>query len=136
MGKKFIFIAMVGALLAAAILNAAEAPVPADHAERMQKGTVLFQKEVRGLLSDNCLRCHGGEKVKGGLDLSTREGLLKGGDDGVVVLPFNASESRLSKLIRHAEEPHMPDKKAKLADNAIDAIESWIGNGAPYDRPL
>jgi mono/diheme cytochrome c family protein len=136
MAKKFIFISMLATLVAPRALMGAEPSVPPDHAERMQKGTIIFQKEVRTLLSENCLKCHGGEKVKGGFDLSTRESLLKGGDDGAVLVPFNTSESRLLKLIRHVEEPHMPDKKAKLADNAIEAIESWIVNGAPYDRPL
>ena len=31
------------------------------------------------IIVENCLDCHSGAKPKGGLDLSTRENLLKGG---------------------------------------------------------
>ena len=55
-------------------------PVPADHAAKMAKGTDLFKSHVREVLAKNCLRCHGGKKTEGGLDLATRGKLLKGGD--------------------------------------------------------
>jgi mono/diheme cytochrome c family protein len=112
------------------------AAVPPDHAERMTRGLAAFQSEVRPLLVENCLNCHGGEKTRGGFDLSTREGLLKGGDDGVTVVPFASRESRLLRLVRHAEEPNMPDKKPKLPEAAINRIAAWIDDGAPYDKPL
>src|SRR5436190_2968661 len=85
---------------------AAVARVPADHAGRMARGLQTFQKNVRPLLIEQCLKCHGGEKTKGGLVLVTRETLLQGGDDGPVVVPFSAGASRLLKLLRHDEEPH------------------------------
>lgn len=84
--------------------------VPPDHAQRMTRGLEVFQKSVRGLLTEHCVKCHGGEKTKGDLDLVTREGLLKGGEDGVMVVPFKAAESKLMKMIRHEEEPYMPEK--------------------------
>ena len=114
----------------------AKAAVPADHAERMARGLENFQKEVRGILTENCLKCHGDEKIKGDLDLSTREGLLKGSSDGPVIVPFDARASRLVSQIRHEKEPHMPDKGAKLSDEFILKITEWINNGAPYDKPL
>ena len=40
------------------------------------------------------------------------------------------------KLIRHEEEPEMPEKKPKLPDAAIAKIAAWIDHGAPYDAPL
>ena len=116
---------------------AADKPsLPADHAERMAKGLDLFQSQVSTLLKDNCLKCHGGEATKGEFDLSTREGLLKGGESGVVVVPFTAKESTLYKLITHADDPKMPDKSPKLPDATIAKIAAWIDDGAPYDQPL
>src|SRR5207302_7264498 len=79
---------------------------------------------------------HGGEKTKGELNMVTREGLLKGGADGVVVVPFKGKESRLLRLVRHEEEPNMPDKKPKIADEAIKALADWIEDGAPYEGAL
>jgi hypothetical protein len=52
------------------------------------------------------------------------------------VVPFNAAGSKLVKLIRHEEEPAMPDKKPKLPDATIAKITAWIDHGAPYDAPL
>ncbi len=123
-------------LLAASIARGANAPFPADHAARMARGLQMFQKDVSGLLKEHCLKCHGGEKTKGDLDLSTREDLLRGSHDGVAVVPFNSKESPMLKLMRHEEEPHMPDKKPRLPDDVIAKIATWIDHGAPYAEPL
>jgi hypothetical protein len=51
-------------------------------------------------------------------------------------VPFDAAGSKLMKLIRHEEDPHMPEKKPKLSDDAIAKIAAWIDHGAPYEAPL
>src|SRR5205085_9813944 len=51
-------------------------------------------------------------------------------------IPGKAGESRLIKLIRHAEEPFMPEKKEKLSEETIGYFAKWIDAGAPYDKPL
>ena len=119
-----------------AFLASAAAPLPADHAERMSRGLVTFTQHVRPVLVKSCLACHGGEKTKGGLDLATREDLLKGGTEGAAIVPFSAKDSRLLKLVRHAEEPHMPEKADKLSAEVIARLAVWIDDGAPYDGPL
>ncbi len=116
--------------------TAPEAPLPADHAQRMTRGLDLFEKQVRPVLVENCLKCHGGEKIKGEFDLSTREGLLKGGADGADIKLYDGKGSRLYDLITHAKDPHMPSKGPRLPDDAIAQITAWIDNGAPYDKPL
>ena len=115
--------------------TALSAALPSDHAERMTKGLTMF-KETGPLLKEHCLKCHGGDKTKGEFDLATREGLLAGGKDGVVVVPFDAAGSRLLKLLRHQEEPHMPDKKPQLPDAVVAKLAAWIDNGAPYEASL
>ncbi len=123
-------------LLAFTTLAAAQSPVPADHAERMTRGTEMFRKDIAPLLKEHCVKCHGGEKTKSDFDLATREGLLKGGKEGVAVVPFDSAKSWLMKLVRHEEEPEMPEKKPKLSDAAIGKLSAWIDLGAPYDGPL
>ena len=110
--------------------------VPADHAERMTKGLEAFDRDVRALLVDNCLNCHGGDKTKGDFSLADRDALLKGGADGPSVVPFDAQKSRLLKMLRHEEEPFMPEKKPRLSEEAIAKIEAWLEQGAPYSKPL
>src|SRR4051812_1140676 len=81
------FLTGAGLLAAVSPLPRKATPVGADHARQMAASRGLFTTSVRRLLSDNCLKCHGGGKVRGGLNLVTRELLLKGGDNGPVVLP-------------------------------------------------
>ena len=105
--------------------------VPADHARNMEQGLSLFKAKVRPVLVQQCLDCHGGKAKKGGLDLSDRKPLVESG-----VLDGGGKESRLAVLIRHEDDPHMPQKAAKLPDAIIADITRWIDLGAPYDRPL
>ncbi|MCX6848733.1 MAG: PSD1 and planctomycete cytochrome C domain-containing protein [Verrucomicrobia bacterium] len=126
---------LVSLLLFPAWLAAAPT-LPDDHAQRMERGLKLFQGEVAGLLKEHCLRCHGGEKVKSGLDMATREELLRGGAHGSVVVPFDAAGSVLVEQINHAKDPHMPDDRPKLSAGVIAKITAWINDGAPYAEPL
>jgi mono/diheme cytochrome c family protein len=113
-----------------------EVSLPSDHALRMERGLKLFQTDVALILKQNCLGCHGGDKVKSDFDLATREDLLRGGAHGSVVVPFDASKSVLIEQINHAKEPHMPDGKPKLSAAVISKITEWINDGAPYAEPL
>ncbi len=112
------------------------ADVDPDHARKMAKGLELFQRTVRPVLAGKCLTCHGGDEVKSEFNLAAREGLLRGGKRGAAAVAGKPDASRLLRLIRREEEPHMPDRRAKLSDEEISAIASWIELGAPYDAPL
>ncbi|MEQ1748929.1 MAG: PSD1 and planctomycete cytochrome C domain-containing protein [Prosthecobacter sp.] len=102
----------------------------------MARGLKTFDQEVSAILKQNCLGCHGGEKVKSDLDLATREDLLRGGSHGPAVVPFDAKSSSLIDQINHVKEPHMPDGKPKLSAEVIAKITAWINDGAPYTEPL
>src|SRR4051812_27879451 len=101
-----VLLASVAALAALSLLTAgldgASPPVrpaapalPADHAAKMARGRELFVKNVRQVLTDRCVKCHGGGKTRGGLDLTSREALLKGSDKGPVLVPGKSKESKL-----------------------------------------
>src|ERR1043165_1384446 len=66
----------------------------------------FFEKKIRPVLSESCYECHSADskKVKGGLLLDTREGLLKGGDSGAAVVPGKPNKSLLLTTMRH-EDP-------------------------------
>src|SRR5689334_11828144 len=99
-------------------------------------GLALFNSDIRPILVDHCVKCHGGEKTKGEFDLTTREGLLHPGAEGVNVVPGDAESSRLMKLVRHEDDPAMPAKADKLPDEAIATLAAWIDAGAVYEKPL
>lgn len=119
-------------LVSATSSFAAEPPVSKEHAQQMKAGMKLFGTSVRADLVKHCLKCHGGEAVKGDFDLSTRELLV---DSGYIEVG-NGKESFLYRLLTHAEKPFMPHKADKLPDTTIARIARWIDLGAPYDKPL
>jgi len=91
------------------------------------------------VLADNCYKCHSrdADKVKGGLMLDTREGLLHGGSNGVVIEPGNPDKSVLIQAIRYTDEDlQMPPKGKKLSDQQIADLTEWVRRGAPDPRNL
>ncbi len=117
---------------------AAPDEVAANHAADMTKGLALFDSDVAALLTEHCVKCHGGEKgVKGGFDLSTRESALKEGESGKGIVPGKSADSLLVVSIRHTDpDLKMPKKADKLPDNAIAKITQWVDLGAPFSKPL
>jgi mono/diheme cytochrome c family protein len=97
--------------------------LPSTHAERMKAGTALFQDTIRPALMTHCVKCHGDEKVRSGLDLSSRDLLLEGGESEDAIDLENPANSYLLKLIRHEEEEKMPPKKDKLSEALIADFE-------------
>ena len=92
----------------------------------------LFTGKVAPLLSQRCVGCHHGDKPKGGLDLSTRAGMLKGGDKGATIVPGKAGESLLIRMVT-GKKPQMP----KQADEPLSAqqvadLSKWIDDGAQW----
>ncbi len=101
------------------------------HSRRMAEGMALFKSDVRSILAERCVVCHGGAQKLGDFDLSSRDSLVESGKLGAT-----ADSSRLLKLLRHEQEPYMPFQQPKLAEETIDTIARWIELGAPYDKPL
>ncbi|HKW97533.1 MAG TPA: DUF1549 domain-containing protein [Bryobacteraceae bacterium] len=91
-------------------------------------------QQIRVVFEQNCLACHGPQTKSGGLDLSTREALLKGGEHGPAVVAGDAKASLLYKLVAQEADPHMPYKKDPLPKETIDLIAAWIQAGAPYEQ--
>jgi hypothetical protein len=107
---------VVGALLAALSLPAARAD---------------FEKDVALPIVKNCLGCHNGSEARGGLDLTRRDGLLKGGKGGLVVVPGNPDGSR---LVERVAEGSMPPKKAgrPLPPGEVAGLRAWVRAGADW----
>ena len=96
-----------------------------------------FEKEIRPLLVENCLKCHGGEKQKGGLRLDSRNAMLDGGESGAAIVAGRPAESLLIAAVRRETELKMPPA-GKLSAQQVDALQRWIASGAPWpeNRPL
>jgi hypothetical protein len=91
----------------------------------------FFEKQVRPLMVEHCYQCHGNGKTKGGLSLTSRESILKGGASGPAVRPNDPAGSLLIQAIRYDGETQMPPQK-KLPDHAIAVLSEWVQRGAPW----
>ncbi|MEI7773575.1 MAG: PSD1 and planctomycete cytochrome C domain-containing protein [Verrucomicrobiota bacterium] len=95
----------------------------------------FFENKIRPILANSCLECHSAEKgkVKGGLNMDSRESVLKGGETGPAMEPGNAAKSLLIKAVTWEDDLQMPPKK-KLTSEEIAALKEWITMGAPDPR--
>src|SRR5262249_30689108 len=71
----------------------------------------FFESKVRPVLVENCYKCHGTSKQKGGLRLDSRAAILAGGDQGKVVVPGSPEKSLFVKAIRYDGDLKMPPAK-------------------------
>jgi hypothetical protein len=117
---------VVGSIGSVPIASGSEGPTG-------EEGARLFRETVEPVLAAQCYRCHSEKatKLRAGLRLDSRAGMLKGGDTGPAVVPGKIDESLIIQAIRHEDGLEMPPKKPKLDDNTIAAFERWIALGAP-----
>jgi len=95
----------------------------------------FFERKIRPVFVEHCYECHsaGAKKIKGGLVLDSRAGVIKGGDTGAAITPGDPEASLLIQAIRHTDaELAMPKKK--LPAQVISDLELWVRMGAPDPR--
>lgn len=102
---------------------------PAFSAEQV----AYFEERVEPIFAEHCVKCHGGgDSVKGGLYLTSRAGLLTGGDLGPAVDVANPEASLLLAMLSYKDEHHQMPPSGKLPDEQIAAIREWIVLGMPW----
>ncbi len=94
---------------------------------------IVFEKDVLPILTAHCFKCHGLEARKASLDLRTVGLMLRGGDNGPVIVKGSAKESPLFERISDRSMP--PEKELPLTDAKIELIGRWLDAGAPSDAP-
>lgn len=91
----------------------------------------FFEKQVRPLLVEHCIECHGPKKQEAGLRLDSREALLRGSDNGVVLKPGEPDKSLLIEAVRYSENLQMPPA-AQLPAADISSLVEWVKQGAVW----
>ncbi|MCS6863607.1 MAG: PSD1 and planctomycete cytochrome C domain-containing protein [Gemmataceae bacterium] len=93
----------------------------------------FFEKDVLPVLQKHCFKCHGDdpEKVKGGLNLTTRAAILQGGDSGPAVHLAQPAASLLLKAIHYQDEAYKMPPKGQLPQADIATLEKWVHAGLP-----
>ena len=90
------------------------------------------KRNFAAIIREQCLRCHAGSKAQAGLDLSSRRGLLRGGDSGPAIVPGEPDESLfLQRVVEGSMPPINDGPQLPAAD--VEVLRRWIRSGAPWD---
>jgi len=101
--------------------------------------TVDFVRDIKPILESSCVQCHGPEKAKGKFLLDTREHALKGGDNGVDIVPGDSAKSPLVHFAaRVVEDSEMPPvgKGKPLSKEQVGLLRAWIDQGVIWPDGL
>src|SRR5438105_3024476 len=116
-------------MLLSTLTLAAPAPITPE-------GLDLFEKHIRPVLAQYCYECHStqAKKIKGKLLLDSHQGIVKGGENGPVLVPGEPDASRLITAIRWIDPDLQMPPKQKLSAQQIEKFEQWVRMGAPDPR--
>jgi WD40 repeat protein len=125
-------------LVSAVQARAAAVPIPIARLERSEP--VDFAKEILPILRANCLACHNQTRSKADLILETPQTILKGSENGPVIVAGHSDASLLLKVAAHETTPTMPprDNKVSASDlttEQLGLIKLWIDQGARGEAP-
>ena len=92
----------------------------------------FFEKHIRPVLFQSCFKCHAGDAPESGLSLTSRHGILTGGNRGPAAIAGDPKQSLLITAIRHQGDLKMPRGGGALSATQIDAFEKWIRLKLPW----
>ena len=87
-------------------------------------GDPTYDNYIGDLFTVKCTGCHAGETAPKGLDLSTYSVMMKGGEDGAVIISGDADNSLLIQIQSAAHFRNFTSEE-------LDIVKQWINLGAP-----
>ena len=138
MMKNTIVMTTVAAVMGLALQIAAAAdPDISKLPPAAKKDGLTFDKDIKPVLENSCLKCHGAEKPKAKYRVDSREAFVKGGEsDEAAVVPGKSEKSPVihyvADLVVDMEMPPTDkrDKYPKLTAEQIGLLRAWIDQGA------
>ena len=96
---------------------------------------VSFNEDIRPILNERCVACHGGIRRQGDLSLLFRNEALSAAESGQpAIVPFKPAESELLRRVTHSNpDERMPQEDAPLSPDDIAKLRQWINEGAPWE---
>jgi hypothetical protein len=85
-----------------------------------------YEETFRAMFEGRCVFCHSGPQAEASLDLSSYDGLLAGGQNGLAVVPGDPASSLI--ILRQSESTN---HFGQVLDDELDALSEWVENGAP-----
>ena len=117
-------------LFAAILLCAACSTRSAADERAPSADNVVYEGKAKEILDAKCKRCHDPKTKEAELDLSTPQGIRRGGESGRIVQAGEPSESLLFEMIDAGEMP--PEEKDPLSKDERETIRKWIAAGARF----
>jgi len=97
------------------------------------RAAVDFEKEIRPLLNDRCIECHGQKKVKANLRLDAKPHAFKGGESGPAIIAGQPDKSPLlQRVTTEDQDQKMPPKGEPLSPAQVALVRLWIEEGAVW----
>jgi len=97
---------------------------------------INFDRDIRPILAENCLRCHGPPKPRSHFRLDYRDGALAGGDNNTNdIVPGSSGDSLLIAYVaRQVPDMEMPPagRGGPLTPQQIGLLRAWIDQGANW----
>lgn len=95
-----------------------------------------FNADIRPILNQHCLRCHGGVKASGGLSFLFEDEAFAPAESGkLAIVRGKAGRSELIKRIKQTDpELRMPLDADPLSEQEIQLLSRWIDQGAPWAK--
>src|SRR6185369_9536351 len=131
LSSSFLAGLVIGSSVLAAEIDESKLPPPATN-------RIDFARDIKPIFESSCFRCHGVERPKSKYSLATRESALKGGENGVDILPGQSAKSPLIHYVSGlAEDIEMPPKGKgdPLTSEQIGLLRAWIDQGVQWSAP-
>ena len=95
---------------------------------------ILFETNIKPLLTAKCGKCHRENERKGGLDLSSMEAIHTGGETGDDLLTASLEDNALWHQIESGEMP--PEGEPALSEQEQLLVQRWILAGTPSQTSI
>ena len=98
----------------------------------------VYEDLIHPVLEEKCIACHNQNRASGGLNMSSIESMIKGGNSGAGIQNGNPFESLIYKRVSypHDHPKFMPPTGVPLSYDQIATLEWWIDNGAEKQMPV
>ena len=92
-----------------------------------------LERDLQPIFRKHCYGCHAASVKMGSLDVETYDGLMRGGNQGTILVPGKPAESRLYLTLAGKLDPAMPMGGDRLPAADLETIRKWIEAGARPD---
>lgn len=108
--------------------------IPIEEIDPQQAQLVSYSRDIVPIFEEACIECHKPGDLDSELDMTTVEGLIKGGEKyGPSIVPGKPDESTTIKYVRGELLPQMPKDDFPLTKNQLHTLRMWIFAGAEDD---